>query len=146
MSFAQIIDPITNRIFNGSLFTYSDWDGKLTETRIDNIDIRWELFLEGGQIFSVSTFYKQFDNAIELVRIPEQQTSTEFQPRNVGNGRLYGIELEARKKLDFLTPALENFNVSGNVTFVESQIDMSNAEFEARKSFEKTGQTIKSHS
>src|SRR5690606_20795107 len=25
LSFAQILDPITNRIFNGSLFTYNDW-------------------------------------------------------------------------------------------------------------------------
>src|SRR5690606_22320818 len=26
LSFAQILDPITNRFFNGSLFKYPDWD------------------------------------------------------------------------------------------------------------------------
>ncbi|MDZ7606829.1 MAG: TonB-dependent receptor [Cyclobacteriaceae bacterium] len=31
LSFAQIIDPITNRIFNGSLFKYSDWNGKTSQ-------------------------------------------------------------------------------------------------------------------
>ncbi|MDZ7848712.1 MAG: hypothetical protein U5L96_19370 [Owenweeksia sp.] len=31
LSFAQILDPITNRIFNGSLFEYPGWDGKLTQ-------------------------------------------------------------------------------------------------------------------
>lgn len=142
LSFAQILDPITNRIFNGSLFAYSDWTGNLTETRIDNIDFRWELFQEGGQLFSISAFYKQFDNPIELVRIPEQQTSTEFQPRNVGDGQLYGIELEIRKNLTFISPGLENFAFSGNVTFVESQIDMSNVEFNARKNFERTGENL----
>ena len=142
LSFAQIIDPITNRIFNGSLFPYSDWDGNLTETRIDNIDLRWETFLPGGQIFSVSGFYKRFDNPIEMVRIPEQQTTTEFQPRNVGDGALVGVELEFRKDLDFISPNLKNFNLSSNVTIVESRIDMTNSEFVARKSFERAGETI----
>lgn len=56
LSFAQIVDPISNRIFNGSLFSYSDWDGELTETRINNFDLRWELFKKQGQLFSVSAF------------------------------------------------------------------------------------------
>ena len=142
LSYAQILDPISNRIFNGSLFEYSDWDGNLTETRINNFDLRWEMFMEGGQLISASFFYKQFDNPIELVRIPEQQTSTEFQPRNVGDGQLFGIELEVRKNLGFISGSLENFSVVGNVTFVESQIDMTDREFNARKEFERTGETI----
>ncbi len=142
LSFAQIIDPITNRIFNGGLFTYSDWDGNLSETRIDNIDLRWELFLERGQLISVSGFYKSFDDPIELVRIPEQQTSTEFQPRNVGSGRLFGAEFEFRKDLDFISPFFSRFNVSGNLTVVSSQIDMTDTEFNARKAFERTGETV----
>ncbi len=142
LSFAQIIDPMTNRIFNGSLFEYADWDGNLTETRIDNIDLRWELFLERGQIFSVSAFYKRFDNPIELVRIPEQQTSTEYQPRNVGDGALLGFELEIRKDLDFIAPALSNFNINGNVTLVQSQIEMTKVEYNSRKTYQKEGETI----
>lgn len=142
LSFAQILDPISNRIFNGSLYTYQDWDGKLTETLVDNLDLRWELFLKRGQIFSASAFYKKFDNPIELVRIPEQQTSTEYQTRNVGDGRLYGVELEFRKDLDFIAPAWSNFNISSNFTFVDSQIDMTDTEFNSRKSYEKTGETI----
>ncbi len=142
LSFAQIIDPLSNRIFNGSLFTYSDWDGNLTETRIDNLDLRWEWFLKRGQMVSLSGFYKQFDKPIELVRIPEQQTSTEYQPRNVGDGRLYGLEFEFRKNLDFVSAFMENFNVNGNVTVVSSTIDMTGTEFNSRKTYEKTGETI----
>lgn len=143
LSFAQIIDPLTNRIFNGSLFTYNGWDGKLTETRIDNIDLRWEMFMERGQLLSVSAFYKVFDNPIELVRIPEQQTSTEYQPRNVGSAHLYGLELEFRKDLAFVSQTLQHFNINGNITLVESEVDMTNTEFNARKTYEKTGETIK---
>lgn len=142
LSFAQIIDPLSNRIFNGSLFPYEDWDGNLVETRIDNVDLRWELFQEGGQLFSVSGFYKFFDKPIELVRIPTAQTSAEFQPRNVGDGQLYGVEVEIRKSLKFVSPALENLSVSGNVTFVESQVEMTDTEFNSRKNFERDGENV----
>lgn len=142
-SFAQIIDPITNRIFNGSLFEYSDWDGNLKETDIDNVDLRWELFMEKGQLVSVSLFYKRFANPIELVRIPEQQTSTEFQPRNVGTGNLYGVELEVRKNMGFISDFMANFYMAGNVTFVKSFIEMTDLEFNARKVYEKEGEDIK---
>lgn len=142
LSFAQILDPISNRIFNGSLFTYSDWDGNLTETRIDNLDFRWELFQEKDQMYSVSLFYKLFDNPIELVRIPEQQTSTEYQPRNVGDGSLLGLELEFRKDLGFVTRGLEGLSVSGNVTLAQSSVEMTTSEYNSRKYYEKTGETI----
>lgn len=142
LSFAQILDPISNRIFNGSLFPYTDWDGSLVETRINNFDLRWEMYLKNGQLFSISGFYKQFNDPIELVRIPQQQTSTEYQPRNVGDGQVYGVELEFRKDLDFISPSLTNFNLNGNFTYVESQIEMTNAEYQSRKSFERDGEDV----
>ena len=152
LSYAQILDPITNRIFNGSLFTYSSmidgvqtftWEGNLVETNIDNVDLRWEWFMEKAQMFSVSGFYKNFKNPIELVRIPEQQTSTEFQTRNVGNGQLFGAEVELRKNFDFISPALENLNFNVNVTYVYSQINMTDLEYNARKAYEREGETTK---
>lgn len=144
LSFAQILDPISNTWFNGALFKYpGSWDGDLKETRVNNLDMRWEYFLSRGQIFSVSGFYKQFDNPIELVRIPEQQTTREYQPRNVGKGSLYGVELEIMKNLDFLSGFLSNFGLNGNFTYVKSRIEMTEREFNSRKSYEKTGEIIK---
>jgi TonB-dependent receptor len=143
LSFAQIIDPITNRIFNGSLFTYGDWDGNLVSTNVDDIDVRWETFMPRNQTFSVSVFYKRFQNPIEMVRIPEQQTSQEFQARNVGNGSLIGLEFEFRKTLEFISPSLTNFSLNGNLTLVRSVIDMTVTEYNARKYFEREGETIK---
>lgn len=159
LSFAQIIDPVSNRIFNGGLFPYvvsrdtiingeevqiDDvlWDGNLSETRINNYDLRWEMFLPKGQLFSISVFYKTFDDPIELVRIPSAQTSNEFQPRNVGDGQVYGAEVEFRKHLGFISPALDKISLSTNVTVVESVIDMTEVEFQSRKNSEKSGQTI----
>lgn len=143
LSYAQILDPLSNRIFNGSLFVYPTWDGHLIETRIDNVDLRWEWFLEAGQMFSVSAFYKKFKDPIELVRIPEQQTSTEYQTRNMGDGQLYGLEFEFRKDLNFISQQLKHFNLSGNLTLVSSSIDMSETEYNSRVTYKKTGETVK---
>lgn len=142
LSFAQILDPISDRIFNGGLFAIGEWDGNLTETRINNIDFRWERFSARGQLLSVSLFYKSFDDPIEIVRVQAQATSSEFQPRNVGNGEVFGAEFEFRKALGFISPLLRDFSFNGNLTIVESQIDMTNQEFLARKSREKEGQNI----
>ncbi|MDZ7774617.1 MAG: hypothetical protein U5L09_02880 [Bacteroidales bacterium] len=77
-----------------------------------------------------------------MVRIPEQQTSTEYQTRNVGDGQVYGLEVEFRKDLDFIAPAWKKLNVSANLTLVESIIDMAETEFNSRKSYEKEGAYI----
>lgn len=142
LSFAQILDPLTNRIFNGSFFPYSSWDGNLVETRITNADLRWERFFKDGQVFSVSGFYKQFQNPIELVRIAEQQTSTEFQPRNVGTGTMLGAEIEWNKNFAFISPKLRPLSFNGNITLIQSQITMTTQEFNDRKAFERTGEII----
>lgn len=144
MSFAQIQDPITDRTFNGGLISYGDdiWDGNLTETRINNFDIRWEMFMKPGEVFSVSGFVKLFNDAIELVRIPTAQTTPEFQARNVGNGQVFGAEVEFRKSLDFVSPSLEKFGFSGNFTYVYSQINMTDSERIPREEYAKSGQKI----
>jgi hypothetical protein len=140
LSFAQILDPVSNRTFNGGLFQYQDWDGNLQSTRINNFDLRWERFLDGADIVSVSAFYKSFDSPIELVRIPA--ALNDFQPRNVGNGTLIGGEFELRKNLGFISESLKMIAFSGNFTYTYSQIDMTDAEYNARLTNEKDGQTI----
>ena len=148
LSYAQILDPVSNRIFNGSFFKYNDengnvvWDGKLKETHINNLDLRWEFFLNRGQLFSASVFYKTFDDPIELVRIANSQTGNEFQPRNVGQGQLLGAELEFRKALNFVAPSLSDFSVYGNLTLVDSRIEMTPMEYDSRRVYQKSGETI----
>ncbi|UXP30590.1 TonB-dependent receptor [Reichenbachiella agarivorans] len=143
LSFAQIIDPMTNRIFDGGLYAFDgSWDGNLHESNINNFDLRWETYMQQGQILSVSAFYKTFQDPIELVRIPLQATSTEYQPRNVGDGTLFGLELEFRKNLDFIAQFLESFSINGNMTLVKSEIQMTDTEYVSRVNNARDGQTI----
>jgi TonB-dependent receptor len=147
VSYAEILDPITGRTFVGGLFPETTnggteilWDGNLESTRIYNFDLRWELFQERGQIFSLSAFYKSFDKPIELVQFLSDPGA--FQPRNVGNGAVLGFEVELRKSLKFISPSFENFTWSLNTTLTESSIKMSQSELRSRQLTAREGQTI----
>jgi len=145
-SFAEIIDPITGRTFIGGLFEDIDsngdpvWDGNLTSTRIVNLDFRWEMFQKRGQTIAASAFYKNFDRPIEIVQFVQAQNN--FQPRNVGTGQVWGVEVEMRKQLDFLGEGLSNFSVNGNVTYTQSRVEMNIAEFNSRVRNARDGETI----
>ncbi len=146
-SFAEILDPVTGRTFIGGFFPDINpntneqvWDGNLMATRINNFDIRWEVFQKRGQTVSVSAFYKQFNDPIEIVQYI--QALNNFQPRNVGDGRVIGLEFELRQNLGLLSPSLEKLSVQANVTLTQSQIKMSTTEFNSRRDNAREGEEI----
>ena len=77
----------------------------LERSIIDNFDVRWEWFMNPGEIVSVSGFYKDFTNPIERVIV---NANGNVQMKNVASAQLFGMEFEARKNLGFI-PELENF-------------------------------------
>ena len=151
MSFAQIFDPLSGRTFIGGLSPVEVvnpatgeleviWDGNLKATDINNFDIRWEMFSKAAEIFSVSLFYKSFTNPIELVQFP--QVDDNFQPRNVGDGRVLGTEFEIRKDLSFLGEIMSRFSINSNVSFIDSRLEMADIEFESRLANARDGETV----
>ena len=147
LSFAEILDPITGRSFIGALFPETTeggteilWDGNLQATRINNFDLRWEKFMQRSEILSGSVFYKTFDKPIEMVQFLSDPGA--FQPRNVGDGSLLGVELELRKSLFMISPKLENFFINTNVTLVESIIEMAESEFRSRNLSAREGEVV----
>ena len=113
-SIAQIYDPLTNRTFIGNI--------DLLQTNVDNYDLRWELFMKPGEVISVSGFYKSFHNHIELVSFPVDPDA--LKPRNATDSWVYGAEIEFRKSLDFIAPALTNFTLGTNFSLIRSFVDM----------------------
>ncbi len=150
MSFAEIYDPLSGRTFIGGMFRDANdlegieyWDGNLTSTSIHNLDLRWELFQANGQMISLSGFYKNFIRPIEIVQYATQVGS--FQPRNVGDGKVLGIEVELRQNLGFISETLRNFSVSTNFSLTKSSIELSSTELASRIENARTGQVIKDH-
>jgi len=148
-SIAQIFDPLTGRTFIGGLrpFVVSGdtiWNGGLQETDIDNFDIRYETFQSGGQTVSLSFFYKKFQNPLELVVFSESAPDN-FQPRNLGDAKVYGIEFEIRKRLGVIAPSLNNFMFSLNTSIIKSELEMDKSaggEYESRLNNLRDGETI----
>lgn len=147
MSYAEISDPITGRVFIGGMFRDADdmagivyWDGNLVSTDIHNFDLRWELFHGRGQTISVSGFYKIFQNPIEMVQYATQTGA--FQPRNVGDGSVLGGELEVRQSLGFISDKAEPFAIVLNVTIAQSAIQLSETELISRRENARDGQEV----
>jgi len=132
-SIAQIIDRITGRTFIGNI--------DLEQTRIINADLRWEFFLPEGEMISASTFYKSFSKPIEMTAF-DATAPNSFTPRNVGDANLVGVEFEVRKNLDFLGRGFDKLSFNANTTFVYSQVNMTQNEFEGRVLTAREGQEI----
>ncbi len=102
---------------------------ELERTLVNNLDLRYELFPNFGELISVGGFYKSFTNPIELVFNTQAQNS-ELTWRNIDKATVYGAEFEIKKKLGFLSDSVNTFNVGGNFTYVFSEVGIDAQELE----------------
>ncbi|MCX6200241.1 MAG: TonB-dependent receptor [Bacteroidetes bacterium] len=81
----------------------------LKTVKIHNVDLRLESYFKGGHDFSVSFFYKDFTNHIELVNY-------EFYTwQNVDHSRVLGVELEGKVTL------VKGLELRANAAYINSQ-------------------------
>ncbi len=101
---------------------------ELEESLIQNYDLRYELFPAAGEIAALSLFYKHFDQPIERVIVPTLTGPIpSYTFANATNGAIdYGVELEIRKKLGFISKVLNDVTFNGNVTLVNSKVNLEN--------------------
>ena len=114
-----------------SLSSYYDYEqlGNITgnpdlkRSIIDNADLRYEIYPDAGQLFSVSAFYKHFTNAIESYRYDVGST-TDVSFFNTPKAYTYGLELEARKNLNFIneTDFFKNTIAYFNLSLIKSKV------------------------
>ncbi len=89
-------------------------------TYIKNFDLRFETFPTPREVLAFSIFYKIFKDPIE----PYVMGNNIVSYQNAKGARLVGMELEGRKSLEFITPALRDLSVIGNLTLAYSQIEL----------------------
>lgn len=103
----------------------------ITRTNVTNLDFRYEIFPSASELIAFSAFYKDFKNPIVL-ELDVASDQPQYEYINTNSGRLFGIELEFRKELDFISSRLDNFKFSTNFTYIYSRVDLSESEFETR--------------
>ena len=99
---------------------------RLQMTSIVNYDLRWEWFPHPGELVSVSVFYKDLKNAIERGNLTVAGDVITFLNNDA---KLYGIEFEGRKSLDFLGPQFNLFSLGGNFSLLKSEVLLSDSEY-----------------
>tara|TARA_B110000438_G_scaffold55973_1_gene56115 strand:- start:538 stop:3318 length:2781 start_codon:yes stop_codon:yes gene_type:complete len=132
-SIAQIFDPVTSTTFIGNI--------DILPTKILNYDLRWELFQENAQIYAFSLFYKNFTNPIELV-VYNGASPNDYTPKNVDEAKVYGLELELRKNLEFISEYLSNLKLTFNTSIIRSEEVMDEKEYEGRIKSVRIGETV----
>lgn len=108
---------------NGGTLSKPDTRGNpfLEPEKIWGIDTGadWYVFDRQG-IVSANLYARHFDDKIESSITQKLNGKWESFPENVGNGYLYGVELEARVPLEFLD--LPNLTVFANGTAIKSRL------------------------
>ncbi|MCX6318812.1 MAG: TonB-dependent receptor [Bacteroidetes bacterium] len=106
-------------------YTYEGQES-LKRAKISNYDFRYEFFPGKAQVFSASAFYKEFDNPIEIVTIPNTSSQTIY--INSKSAKIYGVEAEFRTLLSTLFGIkregsfLSRFTMSANAAYIKSKV------------------------
>jgi len=106
-------------------FAVTQGNPSLNRALIQNVDLRWEWYPRGGEILSAGVFYKHFDSPIEKVYIQSAGANI-LSYVNAEGADNYGLELEARKNLDFAGSFMRAFTAFANVTLMKSSITVGN--------------------
>lgn len=94
----------------------------LTQTSINNYDLRYEWFPSASEILAVTGFFKQLDKPIEVIQQACAGTCLTFD--NAKSATIYGAELELRKGLGFLWSGIEDFGIRSNFSYIQSKIEL----------------------
>ncbi len=92
---------------------------------IHNFDLRFEHYPSPNETFNIGAFYKHFSNPIEMVIIGNNPTQYTFE--NVRSAFSYGVEMDVRKSLGFISGA-ENFSIILNATLIKSKVQFAAGE------------------
>lgn len=98
-------------------------DTSLRRTSIMNYDLRYELYPRAGEAITLGVFYKAFTDPIEFRLDPGSNADARrYFYQNALSATTLGFEIEIRKGLEFISPALKPLSVFGNYTYLRSEV------------------------
>jgi TonB-dependent receptor len=138
----EIVELVSFSTYDASQLSYVTGNSKLKNAIYTNLDFRWEYFPRAGEVLAVSLFGKRIKNGLERIFLSSNNQHIIQSPNLVNlipissisfrnnpvEGILYGIELEAVRDLDFISPSLKNFKLGTNAMFAYSETEITTAE------------------
>ncbi len=101
---------------------------KLLTTTINNYDLRWEYFIKPGEVVAVSGYYKHFSDPI-VKAYNTVAINPEIIYQNTNDADVYGVELDVRKNLSFISHTLKNFKANANFSYIISKVALDTTEY-----------------
>lgn len=92
----------------------------LKPSYIHNIDFRYEFYPRRGETISVALFYKRFKDPIEWSYVNNDGKSYTYMNMNAESADSYGVEVDVRKRLDFI--GLNEFSWVFNGALIKSKV------------------------
>lgn len=87
---------------------------------IHNVDFRYEFYPRRGETVSVALFYKRFKDPIEWSYVSNDGKSYTYHNVNAESADSYGVEVDVRKRLDFI--GLNDFSWVFNGAIIKSLV------------------------
>jgi len=113
------------QFYDYQLSAFTQGTSSLKRSSNWNADVRYEFYPSDGEAFTVSGFYKFFENPIELFANSQSNADSRlFEFINSTNAKTFGVELDFRKKLGFVADAdfLDNLTLFANATLIKSEV------------------------
>ncbi len=114
--------------YDYALYAYATGNQNLKRTRITNADLRYEWYPAGGQLISITGFFKYFENPVEKVLYSSGSTRL-FTYFNVPSAYAVGGELEYRFTIgSFIKNKharfLDDLSFTGNFAIIHSEVNL----------------------
>lgn len=114
--------------YDFALSAYAGGNPNLKRTKITNADLRYEWYPAGGQMISLTGFFKYFENPIEKVLYPAGSIRL-FSYINVPTAYTVGAELEYRFTIgSFIKKKhsrfLDDLSFTGNFAVIHSEVNL----------------------
>jgi outer membrane receptor protein involved in Fe transport len=136
MGYYVSVEPATDDLVVGN--------PQLQLSDVESWDFRAEyVWGDHGDLAALSLFAKQIEKPIESITVRDAgvfdaASSALYRTyfNNPNEARLRGLELEARKSLDFFgVELLEYFSLGGNFTWIDAEVERTDAELERSERF-----------
>lgn len=95
----------------------------LVNTDILSYDLKYAHYFSDRDAIKIGAFYKYLDKPIEDVMKPSSSLPI-YSFDNADFATLVGIEIDGRKNFDFVASMVENFYMSGNFSYTQSNVTL----------------------
>lgn len=95
----------------------------LENTNLYNLDLKYSHYMSDSENIKGGLFFKYLDKPIEDVIRPSSSLPI-YSYDNADSAILYGVEVDGRKNFDFLGRDYQNYYLSGNFSYTDSEVSL----------------------